>query len=100
MAFRRKPNPNRNHPTHCPYCGGMDLFPDEEGDFAWKCEECLRIFSVMFHGQDDPEHAPAPALSTEQALQNSLRRHGHDAVLKKTGETGATPAKEHEVEEQ
>lgn len=79
MAFRRQPNPNRNHPTHCPYCGGMDLFPDEEGEFAWSCQECLRVFSVMFHGQDDPptEHAPAP--STGEALARSLARHGHDA---------------------
>lgn len=87
MAFRRDPNPNRNHPTHCPYCGGMDLFPDEEGDFAWSCQECLRVFSVMFHGQDDPGSAPAPAPSTGQALASSLARHGHDAHLNKKRDT-------------
>lgn len=28
MSLRRKPNPNRNHPLHCPYCAGEDLFPN------------------------------------------------------------------------
>ena len=36
MNFRREPNPNRNHPTFCPYCGGEELWPNEETDFAWK----------------------------------------------------------------
>jgi len=38
---------------------------------------------VKFYGQDAPEHAPAQAKSTEQAIQDSLARHGHDAVLRK-----------------
>lgn len=88
MSFRRAPNPNRNHPTYCPYCGGEDLRPNEETDFAWKCGECLRIFEVKFHGQDDPDRAPAPAPSTPDALQASLRRGGHTAVLRTTGDTG------------
>lgn len=79
MAFRRDPNPNRNHPTHCPYCGGLDLYPDTEGDFAWSCHECLRVFSVLFHGQNDPVASPVPAPSTAQALNHSLARHGHSA---------------------
>ena len=83
MSFRRTPNPNRNHPAYCPYCAGEGLFPDEQSDFAWKCTECLRIFEVLFHGQDDPDVAPQKAKSTEQALQESLARHGHDAVLRK-----------------
>lgn len=83
MSFRREPNANRNFPTFCPYCAGEGLFPNEETDFAWKCTECLRIFEVKFHGQDDPETAPLPAKSTEQAMQESLARHGHDAVLRK-----------------
>lgn len=74
MSFRRKPNPNRNHPTFCPYCAGEDLYPNEETDFAWKCHECLRIFDVRFYGQDDPETPPAPAPSTHEALQKSLAR--------------------------
>ena len=94
MAFRREPNPNRNHPTHCPYCGGTDLFPDEEGDFAWACQECLRVFSVMFHGQNDPVHQPAPALSTEEAWQRSLDKHGHSAKLGNSGETGSDSGSE------
>ncbi|WP_235840400.1 hypothetical protein [Corynebacterium yudongzhengii] len=60
----------------------MDLFPDAEGDFAWSCQECLRVFSVMFHGQDDPDHAPEPAPSTAEALQNSLARKGHEAAYR------------------
>ena len=36
MSFRRQPNPNRNHPTFCPYCSGEGLWPDEETEFAWK----------------------------------------------------------------
>ena len=83
MRFRREPNANRNFPTHCPYCAGEGLFPDETSDFAWKCTECLRIFEVKFHGQDAPEQAPVPAKSTEQAIQESLAHHGHDAVLRK-----------------
>lgn len=84
MSLRRTPNPNRNHPTFCPYCAGEDLWPDELTDFAWKCGECLRIFEVKFHGQDDPEVAPAPAVSTPQALQHSLLKHGHTGVLNLT----------------
>ncbi|WP_083912570.1 hypothetical protein [Corynebacterium lubricantis] len=83
MSFRREPNPNRNHPTHCPYCAGEDLYPNELSDFAWKCHECLRIFEVKFYGQDAPEQAPAPAKSTEQAYQESLAKHGYTEVLRK-----------------
>lgn len=50
MNFRRQPNPNRNLPIFCPYCAGTDLFPDQEDDFAWNCQECLRVFSLRFHG--------------------------------------------------
>jgi len=82
MSFRRAPNPNRNFPTFCPYCGGEELWPNEETDFAWKCGECLRIFEVKYHGQDDPDTPHAPAPSTEEALQASLARHGHTAVVK------------------
>ncbi|AKK11973.1 hypothetical protein [Corynebacterium uterequi] len=75
MAFRRPPNPNRNHPLFCPYCAGESLFPDEQDDFAWSCQECLRVFSVQFHGQDDAaERVPEPAPSTQQALRASLAR--------------------------
>ena len=85
MSFRREPNPNRNHPTFCPYCSGEGLWPDEQTDFAWKCDACLRIFEVKFYGQDGPDHAPAPAPSTPQALQDSLARHGHTAVVRNDG---------------
>ena len=82
MSFRREPNPNRNFPTFCPYCGGEDLWPNEQTEFAWKCCECLRVFEVKFHGQDNPEAAPSKAPSTEEALQASLARHGHTGALK------------------
>ncbi|MCQ9342921.1 hypothetical protein NQ015_10255 [Corynebacterium sp. 153RC1] len=72
MSMRRKPNPNRNHPEYCPYCAGTQLFPDEETEFAWNCQDCLRVFSVMFHGQDDPKHRPAPSASASDALKASL----------------------------
>ncbi|AWB84740.1 hypothetical protein [Corynebacterium liangguodongii] len=88
MSVRRAPNPNRNFPSFCPYCAGEELYPHEGSDFSWKCGECLRIFEVKFYGQDDADVAPAPAVSTEEALQNSLRRHGHDAVLRTIGHTG------------
>ena len=88
MSLRRKPNPNRNFPTFCPYCAGEELYPNEETEFAWKCGECLRIFEVKFYGQDDPATPPAAAPSTEAALQASLSRHGHDAVLRGVGHTG------------
>lgn len=74
MNFRRKPNPNRNHPQYCPYCAGEDLYPDEESEFAWSCQECARVFSVMFHGQNDSQHQPNPSLSTNDALRASLAR--------------------------
>ena len=82
MNFRRQPNPNRNHPSFCPYCAGTDLFPDEEDDFSWKCQECLRIFSVRFHGQDDAPVAPTPAVSSNEALKRSLARRGHTTAPK------------------
>lgn len=80
MSFRRKPNPNRNHPEYCPYCAGTSLFPDVEDEFAWSCADCHRVFSVMFHGQDDAEHRPDKAPSSAQALQQSLARHSHTLV--------------------
>ena len=89
MSFRRTPNPNRNHPLFCPYCAGEELFPAVEDDFAWSCSDCTRVFSVRYHGQDDPLHRPAAARSTSQALQESLARHGHTAVLPGSGETSS-----------
>ncbi|MCK7638306.1 hypothetical protein [Corynebacterium pygosceleis] len=78
MSYRvDKPNPNRGFPQYCAYCGGTDLFPDEETDFAWACQECRRVFSVMFHGRNDPANRPAPAPSTAEALAASLEHHGH-----------------------
>lgn len=80
MSFRREPNPNRNHPTFCPYCGGEELWPNEETDFAWKCGECLRVYEVKFHGQDDPRAPHVAAPSTEEALQASLARRAPELV--------------------
>lgn len=80
MSFRREPNPNRNHPTFCPYCGGEELWPNEQTDFAWKCGECLRVYEVKFHGQDDPGVPHAAAPSTEEALRASLARRAPELV--------------------
>ena len=73
MALRRTPNPSRNFPTHCPYCGSMLLTPHEVDEFGWRCEECLRVFSIRFHGQDDPESRPRPTVSTHEAYEKSRR---------------------------
>lgn len=43
-------NPNRGAIMHCPYCGGEDLWPDTETDYAWQCRECCRVFTVKLHG--------------------------------------------------
>lgn len=77
MKFRRTPNPNRNFPDYCPYCGDTSLFPHEEHDFGWKCMSCLRVFALQFYGQDDAEVTISASPSTAQALHNSLARHGH-----------------------
>ena len=45
------PNPNRGAVMHCPYCGGENLWPDAETDYAWECRECCRVFTVKLHGQ-------------------------------------------------
>ena len=67
-----RPNPNRNHPLYCPYCASENLFPDVETEFAWNCRECLRVFAVMFYGQNDPGQRPKASLSTADALKASL----------------------------
>lgn len=72
MSLRRAPNPNRNHPLYCPYCASENLFPDIETEFAWNCRECLRVFAVMFYGQNDPGQRPKASLSTADALKASL----------------------------
>ena len=72
MSLRRAPNPNRNHPLYCPYCASENLFPDVETEFAWNCRECLRVFAVMFYGQNDPGQRPKASLSTADALKASL----------------------------
>jgi len=49
------PNPNRGAVMHCAYCGGGDLWPDAETDYAWQCRECCRVFTVKLHGHVDRE---------------------------------------------
>jgi len=31
---------------HCPYCGDVDLFPEEGEHGAWQCRSCTRSFVV------------------------------------------------------
>ena len=31
---------------HCPYCGEVDLFPDDGESGGWECRSCLRGFVV------------------------------------------------------
>ncbi|CAI36396.1 hypothetical protein jk0244 [Corynebacterium jeikeium K411] len=45
------PNARRATVNNCPYCMSQNLFPDAETDNAWQCRECMRVFSVKFHGQ-------------------------------------------------
>ena len=49
------PNPNRGAVMHCAYCGGGDLWPDAETDYAWQCRECCRVFTVKLHRHVDRE---------------------------------------------
>ncbi|GMA21160.1 hypothetical protein MM440_01660 [Arsenicicoccus piscis] len=35
---------------HCPYCGEQDLRPVEEPRGAWRCRDCVRVFTVRFVG--------------------------------------------------
>lgn len=44
-------NGRRATVNNCPYCTSANLWPDAETDNAWQCRECLRVFSVKFHGQ-------------------------------------------------
>ncbi len=41
----------RAAPFHCPYCGGENLFPREDG---WECRSCLRAFAVTYLGMIEP----------------------------------------------
>ncbi|WP_084789297.1 Insertion element protein [Saccharomonospora iraqiensis] len=45
--------PVRSAPLHCPYCGDEDLRP--EGETAWMCAACRRVFSVTLLGLSIPE---------------------------------------------
>lgn len=45
------PNARRATVNCCCYCMSENLFPSDETDNAWECRECLRVFSVKFHGQ-------------------------------------------------
>ncbi|MGI6869889.1 Insertion element protein [Amycolatopsis sp. 3B14] len=63
----------RATPFHCPYCGDEDLRPQEdtaarsatleggggrrEGEGAWLCGACRRVFTVKFIGLRFPEGA-------------------------------------------
>jgi len=42
-------------PLHCPYCAGENLHPHRDAHGAWECRECLRAFSVKFHGLLQPQ---------------------------------------------
>jgi ribosomal protein L37AE/L43A len=44
----------RSEPFHCPYCGDVDLRPNETGHGAWECRSCLRIFKLSLLGQLRP----------------------------------------------
>ncbi|WP_243789428.1 hypothetical protein [Saccharopolyspora gloriosae] len=37
-------------PFYCPYCGDEELIPEPEPAGAWKCEACLRVFTVRLVG--------------------------------------------------
>jgi hypothetical protein len=50
-------------PYVCPFCGEEDLRPAPEG--RWHCRSCLRLFTVTFHGLEQPGAGhPAPAYTT------------------------------------
>lgn len=36
----------RAQPFHCPYCGEQDIRPADEPPGAWKCELCLRTWTL------------------------------------------------------
>nr|WP_231644936.1 Insertion element protein [Sciscionella sp. SE31] len=40
----------RAAPFYCPYCGEEDLMPREDPRGAWRCESCMRVFSVKLVG--------------------------------------------------
>ncbi|WP_167762361.1 hypothetical protein [Blastococcus sp. CT_GayMR20] len=35
---------------HCPYCGDEELTPYGESPDGWRCEACLRAFTVRLIG--------------------------------------------------
>ena len=72
MSLRRAPNPHRNHPRYCPDCARANRVPAGETEVAGNCRECLRVFAVMFYGQNDPGQRPKASLSTADALKASL----------------------------
>lgn len=41
-------------PQYCPYCGEEDIRPwgddPDKGHADWRCEACLRAFSVRYKG--------------------------------------------------
>ncbi len=61
-------------PYQCPYCGEDDLRPYEpEGDTdggdadgavklrgAWHCRDCIRVFTLKYHGMAAPQVMAAP----------------------------------------
>jgi hypothetical protein len=41
-------------PFFCPFCAGEDLRPHAATGGAWHCRACLRVFTVVQQGLEDP----------------------------------------------
>ena len=57
-VLRREPNPNRNHPLHCPWCAGEDLFPNE---IEAAIKRHARVLDVAVIRYPDRELGEVPA---------------------------------------
>ena len=42
-------------PFHCPYCGDEELTPYGESSDGWRCDACLRAFTVRLIATGVPQ---------------------------------------------
>ncbi len=70
-------------PFYCPYCGEEDIRPDAEGHGQWRCEACLRAWSLRFLGVTRPSGTTPSAPAGDPVAVHAAASATVDAQLGK-----------------
>ncbi|GAA3384318.1 hypothetical protein [Cryptosporangium minutisporangium] len=54
----------RAAPFFCPYCGEEDIRPEGEHHGQWRCDACLRVWTLKYVGLSRSDAAVDPSRTT------------------------------------